>query len=104
MAEAGSSPTCTTASPGCRPNLPASSAARAATSPRTFSATALPSRRIVVPLTTLDIRIGERGLAPVHVVEQRLVGPGIERRRLVLRELLLPQAVGALRHVRLALR
>src|SRR3954471_1066607 len=46
--EAGSCPTCTTASPGRRPCLLANSRARTATSPRTLAATALPSITIAV--------------------------------------------------------
>src|SRR5579863_51158 len=51
-----------------------------------------------------DVRVREGSLAAIHIIVESLIHPRIERRRLVLGELLFPQAVGALDHVPGALR
>src|SRR5690348_1395058 len=50
-------------------------------------------------LAALHVRVRERRLAAIHKIQQRLIDRRVERRRFVLRELLLPQLVGPLRHV-----
>src|SRR4029077_6184675 len=62
------------------------------------------ARRRTRAAARLDVRVGEGRLAARDVLEQRLIDRGVQRRRLVLGELLLPECVGARGHVPGALR
>src|SRR5204862_8206921 len=76
--EGGSSPTCTTASPGRRPWRGADAAAREATAARTFAATALPSSS-TAPHAVRTGPAGESaGLAPALTVGP-LISSGSDR-------------------------
>src|SRR2546429_98251 len=74
--EAGSCPTCTTASPGRRPCLLANSRARTATSPRTLAATALPS--ITIAVTKLPQNDGFVSVAEHSALRMPLDGAILE--------------------------
>src|SRR4051812_6107744 len=75
-AEAGSSPTFTTARPGCLPNFEKKSAARAADFCLSFAATALPSSICAVisdaSLVTVVIGLERAGLCDANVLRLRL--------------------------------